>query len=510
MTIGTRLVDRFAALFQTPTPTPTVGLLGQSSTNGPGPAGVVESVSSPLLGNSAGAAHGSGSGGWIEYTFSENPELGLLGLLGLVLGIVLAYLVRDLVAKPFLRRAEATPQQWDDELVRAVSRTVFWGLLVGGLLLFAWGLTDYFFQAGGEALQGRIAWSALSLFALFVGFQFIEVLAAVLGDATGRTRSSLDDRLVSIAKRVLQIAVISVAAVMIVDLLGGSVIGLLVGLGVAILLALLFASDAVRNVSASYQLLADPPFELGDVIEVAGIIGTVRKIGLRATRLEMPHRSHVWVPNTWFLRESVENHSLRPSHRYAWTLDLPARIKVAELEKLLDRIRETLLEEESVARRPESAADGGRTERNFETDAEEADADADAEGNVGDDSDDREASRPTAAAPSVDPLVALESIGPAGFSVTLRYDLVETSYPRAAATQQSILLAILSLLEAFDIEWADLPVEATRPTNAGGASGSSNRGRNSSASKKSGRKKKSAGATAPAGGSRGGTGNGAE
>jgi len=54
-------------------------------------------------------------------------------------------------------------------------------------------------------------------------------------------------------------------------------------------------------------LLAERPIRTGDLVEIAGVIGTVESIGLRSTRIRTPDNFHIIVPNASFLESNVVN-----------------------------------------------------------------------------------------------------------------------------------------------------------------------------------------------------------
>ena len=85
-------------------------------------------------------------------------------------------------------------------------------------------------------------------------------------------------------------------------------------------------------------LLFERPIQVGDFVEVNGLLGTVRAINARSTTIDSLDNVSIIVPNSQFVQEAVTNWS----HR-----DTKTRIHVvvgASYGADVDLVRETLLE----------------------------------------------------------------------------------------------------------------------------------------------------------------------
>jgi small-conductance mechanosensitive channel len=73
--------------------------------------------------------------------------------------------------------------------------------------------------------------------------------------------------------------------------------------------------DVVKNFVAGLILMFERPIRLGDVVDVAGMVGKVRDIGMRATIMTTFDGAEVVVPNGMLLADKLINWTLNGSSR---------------------------------------------------------------------------------------------------------------------------------------------------------------------------------------------------
>lgn len=102
--------------------------------------------------------------------------------------------------------------------------------------------------------------------------------------------------------------------------------------------ALGFASQtSASNIISGLFLLVEKPFELGNFIEVEGVIGEVVSIDMLSVKLRTPDNQYVRIPNETLIKTRVTNRSRFPIRR----LDLIVGIAYAED---VERVEDLLLD----------------------------------------------------------------------------------------------------------------------------------------------------------------------
>ena len=89
--------------------------------------------------------------------------------------------------------------------------------------------------------------------------------------------------------------------------IGVDITGLIAGLGIGGIAVALAAQNILGDIFASISISIDEPFVEGDYIEVAGIAGTVEKIGLKTTRIRTLGGPVVSMPNATLTNANISN-----------------------------------------------------------------------------------------------------------------------------------------------------------------------------------------------------------
>lgn len=126
-------------------------------------------------------------------------------------------------------------------------------------------------------------------------------------------------------------------------LLAGST-ALFVGLGLGL-------QDFFRDLVAGFIILSERTVTSGDVVEIAGIVGEVKEVGLRTTTLRTRDEIVMVIPNTKLTNENVINWSQnRKSTRFAIDVGVAYGSDTRRVEEILVACAK---EHSGVAKKPE-------------------------------------------------------------------------------------------------------------------------------------------------------------
>lgn len=109
--------------------------------------------------------------------------------------------------------------------------------------------------------------------------------------------------------------------------------------GVAIALA---AKETVENTFATFVIMFDKPFSVGESIRVSGIEGTVEKIGFRSTRIRTAGQTVVIIPNKKMVDGNLENLSERGKQKLNLDFYLDYNTSPEQIESIIQSLHQQI------------------------------------------------------------------------------------------------------------------------------------------------------------------------
>ena len=240
-------------------------------------------------------------------------------------GVVVATLVVALLSGFFLhrleRKAEATNAVWPMLLLRSgrsPAKALIW--LLG--LSWASHLTH---QGGDLELMGAVdRVRELGSVILFTWFLIRFIRLGEQEFLTPRKGEPGDPTTVTAVGKLLRMAVIITALLVLLQSMGYSISGLLAFGGIGGIAIGFAAKDLLANFFGGLMIYWDRPFAVGDWVRSPDqeIEGTVENIGWRLTRIRTFDRRPLYVPNATFTQISVENPSRMENRRIFETVGI--------------------------------------------------------------------------------------------------------------------------------------------------------------------------------------------
>ncbi len=118
----------------------------------------------------------------------------------------------------------------------------------------------------------------------------------------------------------------------------------LAGLSIVAGALALAARESLENLIASFIIFFDKPFQVGDLVKVQSITGTVERIGLRSTRIRTEQKTYVTVPNKQMVDSIMDNLTLRSMRRADLKLELSLQTPPDGIDKAIAGIKSILSE----------------------------------------------------------------------------------------------------------------------------------------------------------------------
>ena len=250
----------------------------------------------------------SGLGNLIGEQFLWMVEIFLIIFIALLLGMVINKMIDRLQ-----RQAAKTKTVWDDALIEASRRPLVWLVWILGVNFAAEIAVGSDPEWGLRILQANKV-AVIFLVMLFL-LKFIKRAENNFLSPEYNT-PPVDETTARVVGKLLRISVMISAVLIVMQVFGFSVSGLLAFGGIGGIAVGFAAKDLLANFFGGMMVYFDRPFKVGDWIRSPDkeIEGTVEDIGWRMTRIRTFDKRPLYIPNSVFMQVSIENPS-RMSHR---------------------------------------------------------------------------------------------------------------------------------------------------------------------------------------------------
>lgn len=125
---------------------------------------------------------------------------------------------------------------------------------------------------------------------------------------------------------------------------GVNVTALVAGLGIGGIAVALAVQSVLGDLIASFSIVLDKPFVVGDSIAVDKVSGTVEEVGLRSTRIRSLSGEQVIMSNTDLARSRIYNYKRMAERRIAFTIGVEYGTPSASLREIPAMIRQVITE----------------------------------------------------------------------------------------------------------------------------------------------------------------------
>jgi MscS family membrane protein len=274
---------------------------------------------------------------WFKSTLVGNEIWRFLAWLGVVLA---AFLVGRILRHNLVRIAGAMERR--RKPVVAVFLSAGARAMVFALIAIALDAGLHFLEMSVkvEAFMTTVMNVLIVAATTYVVYCIVDALCEAWALAASKTASKMDDMLVPMVRRSLQITVVLLGLVQVATVLSDKPLtSILAGLGVGGLAVALAAQDTIKNFFGSITVLTDKPFELGDRVVVDKYDGTVVEVGFRSTRLRTLDGDLVSIPNGDLANRIILNSGRRPFFRRVLNLALPNGTDSSKVKRALEIVK---------------------------------------------------------------------------------------------------------------------------------------------------------------------------
>ncbi|MBD3299979.1 MAG: mechanosensitive ion channel [Candidatus Moranbacteria bacterium] len=256
--------------------------------------------------------------------------------------MILLKIFKSLVLIKIKKLSQKTQNDFDDFLVKVIEdiKTVFF--IITALYVSFQFLT---FNSAVDRVVFVIFLVTFIVQVILVIQEFIDYAIQKFFEKNGeineierKNREAVVKFAINLAKASLWI----VGAVLVLSNLGINVTSLITGLGIGGIAIALAIQSILGDLFSSLSILSDKPFQVGDFISTGQESGTVKKIGIKTTRVTTLDGDELVIPNKNLTESRVHNFKKIKKRRGSFDFGITYETSRKKLEKIPQKIEEII------------------------------------------------------------------------------------------------------------------------------------------------------------------------
>lgn len=194
----------------------------------------------------------------------------------------------------------------------------------------------------------RLTRSLVVVAVLMVIYRLIGTIGQSRSRLYSFTGLTVDNALLPFVRTGLHLLLFAIGGIVVIQIWGYEVTGLVAGLGLGGLAFSLAAQETVSNVFGFSMIVSDRPFIVGEFIKTPDVEGIVERVGLRSTAVRQQNQAVVTIPNSKLAGSPILNWSRLSKRWIDFTLGINYGATPDQLESLMQQIRTMLAARQSV------------------------------------------------------------------------------------------------------------------------------------------------------------------
>ena len=170
---------------------------------------------------------------------------------------------------------------------------------------------------------------------LIISAILIKLFSFLMNKAT--KKFDIEITLNYLLKDLVKYLIYIIAVIIILNLVGIDISGLVVSLGIVGIIIGFAARDIISSFVSGMFILADKTVKVGEIIEVNNIKGEVKKLGFRTTTLVTTDNLIVTIPNAVLAKNPYINHTFFDKQRIDLEVIMPFNVDINKFKDVFNQ-----------------------------------------------------------------------------------------------------------------------------------------------------------------------------
>jgi len=250
---------------------------------------------------------------------------------------------KTMVVSRILKLAKKTKSNLDDMIIDAID-VVRWPLYV----LLSANISLNFLNI--HTVVSKIIYFSLLAVIIYYVIRFAEKLIDYGAKKIIENKKEEGGmEIVGLLSTVVKIGLWAGAVVLLLANMGYNVTSLIAGLGIGGLAIALALQNILSDIFSSVSIYFDKPFKVGDFVTIGDYSGTIKKIGIKTTRIQALQGEEIVMSNNELTQAKVQNYGLMSRRRVVLELGVTYQTKSEQLKKIPDILKSIINKAEGAS-----------------------------------------------------------------------------------------------------------------------------------------------------------------
>jgi small-conductance mechanosensitive channel len=259
--------------------------------------------------------------------FQNSVQEWLIALGILVGALILLRLFKTAVVSRLRRLAQKTATTVDDDLVSILDG-------ISGFCYFIIALSIALHPLMLPAIVDGVLYGLLIIVLVYEVIQIVQKIVLFSVEKIWLKERENREHVANVLSIFIKIVLWTVGMLLILSNLGFEISSLVASLGIGGIAVALAVQNILGDIFSSFSIYFDRPFAVGDFIVVGDHMGTVKKIGLKTTRIEALQGEEIVISNTELTSTHIRNFKKMQKRRIVFGFGLTYDTPIEKLKKV--------------------------------------------------------------------------------------------------------------------------------------------------------------------------------
>jgi len=250
--------------------------------------------------------------------------------------LILGWIVVHIFEHYFLKWAKKTKTKIDDEILKNVKKPIYVLVIFLGIFYFINNLSVIDRYISLEIIETIFTLIEVFLIA-YIFTRVTNVLFVWYADRQERKKKT-SQHILFVFRGIFNAIVYLIAFFAFMALREIDLTGLAIGAGATAIVLGFALQHVLSDFFSAFSIYFDRPFEIGDYIVVGEYSGTVTKIGMKSTRVQLLQGEELVLPNSELTKASVRNFKKMKKRRINFSFGVTYDTPLNKLKKIPDII----------------------------------------------------------------------------------------------------------------------------------------------------------------------------